>query len=59
MFVQNVQGINIACNSISKDLNITGCNNCSFMNNTINGQVHMIESENNTFNNIVIKIVDT
>ncbi len=49
--ISYLQGITITSNSISKDVNITGCNNCSFMNNTLNGQVHMIESENNTFNN--------
>lgn len=49
--ISYLQGITITGNSISKDVNITGCNNCSFMNNTLNGQVHMIESENNTFNN--------
>ena len=59
IFVENLQGINITGNSISKDVNITGCNNCSFTNNTINGQVHMIESLDNTFkNNTVINNLD-
>lgn len=59
IFVDYIQGINITGNSISKDVNITGCNNCSFTNNTINGQVHMIESLDNTFkNNTVINNLD-
>ena len=49
--VNYLQGITIAGNSISKDLDLTGCNYCSLMNNTIDGQVNFIESENNTFNN--------
>ena len=59
IIVNNIKGINITGNNISKDLNISDSYSCTFMNNTINGQVHMTRSNENMFkNNTVINNLD-